>query len=147
MPIFGGKCYQVMRYERKLRVMPKCLHCGEKIRYGRTDKKFCCEDCRVEHHNERMRDSRAFRRRVLSQLSSNYNLLSTLLQSGADSILLTDIVAMGFAPGVVTSYSRAGKHDEFGCFDIKYRMTATKLCSIIKIQNVSFNLDGDSDLE
>ena len=147
MPIFGGKCYQVMRYERKLRVMPKCLHCGEKIRYGRTDKKFCCEDCRVEHHNERMRDSRAFRRRVLSQLSSNYNLLSTLLQSGADSILLTDIVAMGFAPGVVTSYSRSGKHDEFGCFDIKYRMTATKLCSIIKIQNVSLNLHADSESE
>ena len=147
MPIFEGKYYQVMRYERKLRVMPKCLHCGEKIRYGRTDKKFCCEDCRVEHHNERMRDSRAFRRRVLSQLSSNYNLLSTLLQSGADSILLTDIVAMGFAPGVVTSYSRAGKHDEFGCFDIKYRMTATKLCSIIKIQNVSLNLHADSESE
>ena len=94
-----------------------------------------------------MRDSRAFRRRVLSQLSSNYNVLSTLLQSGTDSILMTDIIAMGFVPGVVTSYSRAGKHDEFGCFDIKYRMTATKLYSIIKIQNVSLNLHADSDSE
>ena len=136
-----------MRYERKLRVMPKCLHCGDRIRYGRTDKKFCCEDCRVQHNNELMKDSRAFRRRVLSQLSSNYNLLSTLLQSGADSILMTDLIAMGFVPGVVTSYSRVGKHDEFGCFDIKYRMTTTKLSSIIKIQNVSLNLHADSDSE
>ena len=136
-----------MRYERKLRVMPKCLHCGEKIRYGRTDKRFCCEDCRVEHHNEQMKQSRAFRRRVLSQLSSNYNLLSMVLQTGADSILLTDIFAMGFVPGIVTSYSRAGKHDEFGCFDIKYRMTATKLYSIIKIQNVSLNLHAELDSE
>ena len=136
-----------MRYERKLRVMPKCLHCGEKIRYGRTDKRFCCEDCRVEHHNEQMKESRAFRRRVISQLSANYNLLSTVLQSGADSILLSDILAMGFVPGIVTSYSRSGKHDEFGCFDIKYRMTPTKLCSIIKIQNVSLNLHAESDSE
>ena len=141
------KSHRIMRYERKLRVMPKCLHCGDKIRYGRTDKKFCCEDCRVQHNNELMKDSRAFRRRVLSQLSSNYNLLSTLLQSGADSILMTDLIAMGFVPGVVTSYSRVGKHDEFGCFDIKYRMTATKLSSIIKIQNVSLNLHTDSDSE
>lgn len=136
-----------MKYERKLRVMPKCLHCGEKIRYGRTDKRFCCEECRVEHHNVQMKDSRAFRRRVLSQLSSNYNLLSQLLQAGTDSILLSDIVAMGFVPGVMTSCSRAGKHDEFGCFDIKYRMTATKLYSIIKIQNVSLNLHADQDSE
>ena len=145
MPIFGGKCHCLMRYERKLRVLPKCLHCGEKIRYGRTDKRFCCEDCRVGYHNGQMRDSKAFRRRVLSQLSSNYNLLSTVLHSGADSILLSDMLAMGFVPGIVTSYSRVGKHDEFGCFDIKYRMTATKLSSIIKIQNVSLNLHADSD--
>ena len=101
----------------------------------------------MEHHNEQMKQSRAFRRRVLSQLSSNYNLLSTVLQTGADSILLTDIFAMGFVPGIVTSYSRAGKHDEFGCFDIKYRMTATKLYSIIKIQNVSLNLHAELDSE
>ena len=136
-----------MKYERKLRVLPKCLNCGEKILYGRTDKRYCCEECRMEHHNEQMKDSRTFRRRVLSQLSANYSLLSTVLNSGADSIPLADIVAMGFVPGIVTSYSRVGKHDEFGCFDIKYRMTATKLSSIIKIQNVSLNLHADSDSE
>ena len=100
-----------------------------------------------QRDTDRIVHSKAFRRRVLSQLSSNYNLLSTVLQSGADSILLSDIVAMGFVPGIVTSYSRVGKHDEFGCFDIKYRMTATKLSSIIKIQNVSLNLHADSDSE
>ena len=143
IPIFGGKCLCVMKYERKLRSIPRCLHCGDKIRYGRTDKKYCCEDCRMEHHNALARDSRTFRRRVLSQLSSNYSLLSMVIQSGADSIPLSDIISMGFAPGIVTSYARAGKHDEFACFDIKYRMTATKLYSIFKLQNVSLNLHAD----
>ena len=147
MSIFGRKCHCHMRYERKLRVLPKCLHCGEKILYGRTDKRFCCEECRMEYHNEQMKDSRTFRRRVLSQLSANYSLLSTVLNSGADSIPLADIVAMGFVPGIVTSYSRVGKHNEFGCFDIKYRMTATKLSSMIKIQNVSLTLQVEADSE
>ena len=136
-----------MKYQRELRLTPRCLHCGEKIRYGRTDKKYCCEDCRMEHNNALARDSRTFRRRVLSQLSSNYSLLSNVLQSGADSVPLSDIVSMGFAPGIVTSYARVGKHDEFGCFDIKYRMTATKLYSMFKIQNVSLNLHADIDSE
>ena len=132
-----------MKYVRKLRTVPRCLHCGEKIGYGRTDKKYCCEGCRVEHNNSVARDSRMYRRRVLSQLSSNYNLLQTVLQSGADSIPLADIVSLGFAPGAVTYYKKVGKHDEFGCFDIKYRMTSAKIYSIFKIQNVSVNLQTD----
>ena len=132
-----------MKYVRKLRSVQRCMHCGEKISYGRTDKKYCCEDCRVEHNNTLARDGKMFRRRVLAQLTSNYDLLLTVLQSGADSIPLADIVSMGFAPGMVTSYCKVGKHDEFGCFDIKYRMTPAKIHSIYKIQNVSLNLHAD----
>ena len=136
-----------MKYVRKLRNLPRCLHCGEKISYGRSDKKYCCEDCRVEHNNIVVRDSRVFRRRVLSQLSSNYDLLAAVINSGLDSIPLADIVSMGFLPSVVTSYSKVGKHVEFGCFDIKYRMTSAKVYYIYKIQNVSLNLHADIDSE
>ena len=136
-----------MKYVRRLRSVSRCLHCGEKISYGRTDKKYCCDDCRVEHNNRMTRDCRIYRRRVLSQLSSNYDILLTLLQSGADSIPLADVVSMGFAPSMVTSYSKVGKHVEFGCFDIKYRMTPTKIYSIYKIQNVSLNLHADFETE
>ena len=139
--------FKHMKYVRKLRCVPRCLHCGEKISYGRSDKKYCCEDCRVEHNNLVVRDSKAFRRRVLSQLASNYDLLSTVIQSGSDSIPLADIVSMGFSPGVVTSYAKVGKHVEFGCFDIKYRMTSAKVYSIYKIQNVSLNLRPDIETE
>ena len=136
-----------MKYVRRLRTVPRCLHCGEKINYGRTDKKYCCDDCRVEHNNSMTRDSRMFRRRVLSQLAANYDILVTLLQAGTESISLADIVSMGFATGIVTSYSKVGKHNEFGCFDIKYRMTSAKIYSIYKIQNVSLNLRTDIETE
>ena len=129
-----------MDYAKSVRRTAQCLHCGDNIRYGRTDKKFCCEDCRIAHYNELSRGSRGFRRRILSQLSGNYEILDRLLVSGVESVNLIDIIAMGFVPGVMTSFRRVGRHDEYSCFDIKYIMTATRIYSISKIENVSLNL-------
>lgn len=130
-----------MGYGKKIvRHLPKCLHCGEQIRYGRTDKRYCCDECRHTHYNNQLKSSRAYRRRVLSQMMGNYQILDKLLQAEVDSIDLIDVVTMGFAPGVVTSYRRLGKHDEFGCFDIRYIMTGTRIYSISKLENVSLNL-------
>ena len=136
-----------MKYVRRLRMVPRCLHCGEKINYGRTDKRYCCDDCRVEHNNLMKRNGGIYRRRVLAQLASNYDILETVLRSGADAVMLADIVSMGFSTSAVTSYSQVGKHVEFGCFDIKYRMTSAKVYSIYKIQNVSLNLHADFETE
>lgn len=121
-----------IKYERQ---MPVCLECGDKIRYGRTDKKYCCDECRTRHHNALSRDSRAFRRRVMKVLSRNHEILMGLLKADVDSIELIDLLNMGFIPSVVTSYRKCGKHDEYACFDIKFIMTSTRLYSISKIQN------------
>ena len=129
-----------MDYSKNVRMTPRCLHCGDSISNGRTDKKFCCEDCRISHYNERSRQSRSFRRRVLSQLSANYEILDRLILSGVGSVNLTDLTAMGFFPRVMTSFQKTGKHFEYRCFDIKYIMTSTRIYSISKIENVSVNL-------
>jgi len=132
---------RIMEYGKKReRNMPRCLECGQQIRYGRTDKKFCSEDCRVRHHNNVARDSRGYRRRILSILSRNYEILDELLCAGVDSIELTDILLKGFVPGIVTSYHKVRRREEYSCFDIKYIMTATRVCCISKIQNVSVHL-------
>lgn len=125
-----------MGYEKKGgRHMPVCLECGDRIRYGRTDKKFCCDDCRTRHYNAAARSGRAFRRRVFRILVKNYEVLEGLIKAGVESIDIIDLAAMGFSPTFVTSYSKAGKHNEYGCFDIKYIMTRTRVYSIMKIQN------------
>lgn len=120
-------------YYKNVRRTARCLHCGDNIRYGRVDKKFCCEDCRISHHNELSKRSRSFRRRILSQLSGNYELLDRLVLSGIDSVNLTDLVALGFIPGIMTSFQKVGKHYEYRCFDIKYIMTSTRIYSISKM--------------
>lgn len=124
-----------MDYKKYERHMPVCLECGDRIRYGRIDKKYCCDDCRTRHHNAMAKKSRSFRRRVMKILLRNYDVLDGLIRSGIESIDLLDITAMGFAPGFVTSCSRSGKHDLYSCFDIKYIMTRTRVYSIMKIQN------------
>ncbi|MBO5419852.1 MAG: hypothetical protein J6A22_07180 [Bacteroidales bacterium] len=121
-----------MEYRKHERTTPQCLECGEKIRYGRTDKKFCCEDCRSRHYNRLARSGRAYRRRVLAQLSRNYAILEELVRAGKESVDLSDIEVLGFSPNVVTSFSRGRKYVEYACFDIRYVMTESRIYSITK---------------
>lgn len=125
-----------MVYKKNERRMPTCLECGSKIRYGRSDKKFCSEDCRCRHFNTMARSGRAIRRRVLRQLAMNHDILEELMRSDVGSIDLIDLMGRGYVPAYVTSYRKNGKHDEYSCFDIKFIMTRTRVYSISKIQNV-----------
>ena len=129
-----------MEYKSVIRKMPVCLECGDKIRYGRTDKKFCCEDCRTRHHNRLTKYGRTFKRKILRVLDRNYDILDALIRSDTGSAGMTDLIAQGFVPDVMTSHRRLRRHDECSCFDIKYIMTPTRISSISKIQNVSLPL-------
>ena len=136
-----------MGYDKNIRKMPVCLECGNRIRYGRTDKKFCCEDCRTKHHNDLARAGRSFRNKVIAIINGNYEILEGILRMGMDSADLVDLSALGFAPGMVTSYRHIGKHDVFTCYDIKYIMTKTRIYSIVKINNLSVNLQIKTEMK
>lgn len=136
-----------MDYGKRVRNLPRCLECGDKISYGRADKKFCCDECRVKHFYSSTKSARMFKRKVLTMLSRNYTILEGLLGAGRDSADLMDLVSMGFSPGIVTSHIRTGKREVYNCFDIKYVMTRTRIFSISKIQNLSVNLQIGTGLK
>lgn len=138
--IFAAGKILIMEYKKNERRMPKCLECGDKIRYGRKDKKFCCEECKNRYFNAVAKDGRAYKRKILNMLSKNYDLLENLIKAGHEEIDLVDIIPMGFAPDLVTFCHRTRRHDECRCFDIKYRKSETRLYGISKIQNVSVPL-------
>ena len=125
----------IMGYKKYERHLPVCLECGDTIRYGRTDKKFCCDECRAKNFNEKAKKSRLFKRRIMSALSRNYSILERLIKSDVDSADMISLASMGFSPTIMTSYRKYGSHDECGCFDIRYIMTKTRIYSISKIQN------------
>ena len=133
-----------MDYAKREKRMPVCLECGDRIRYGRSDKKFCCEECKIRHYNNLAKGSRAYRRRIMSRLSKNYQILEQLLKSGETTVELTDLMSAGFNPDAVTGFHKNRfKSDEYWCFDIKYRMTDSRIYSISKIRNVSLTLSLD----
>ena len=135
-----------MEYKSHIRHMPVCLECGDRIRYGRSDKKFCCDECKTRHYNRQAKGSRAFRRKVLRQLDRNYEILEALVRSGVTAADMTDLMSMGFLPALATSFKRTRTRMEYACFDIKYIMTPSRLSSITKIQNVSVPLQVGTEM-
>ena len=104
-------------------------------------------DCKTKHHNSQAKAARSFKNKVIALINRNYEILDALLKDGADSVDLMDLMTMGFVPGMVTSYRRSGKHDVFICYDIKYIMTRTRVYSIMKIHNLSVNLQVGTEIK
>lgn len=130
-----------MDYEKKRkRCLPRCLECGDNIAYGRKDKKFCSDECKNRHHNSLARMSKNAKRKVLTLLERNYNVLDQLVREGVEAIWISDAVALGFSPGYSTSYRKKGRREHYHCFDISYDMTPNRISSISKIQNLSLTL-------
>ena len=124
-----------MGYKKHERHIPVCLECGDRRRYGRADKKFCCDECKTKNYNERAKRGRIFKRRVMNALLRNHEILENLIRADVDTVDLLSLTSMGFAPSLMTSFRKCGKHDECSCFDIKYIMTGTRIYSISKIEN------------
>ena len=131
----------------------RCLECGDRIEYGRQDKKFCCETCKNRYNNRKARGSRGIKVKVLSALEKNHNILERVLKLGLDSISVAELRCLGFNFDYVTSYHKVRRHDEFGCFDISFTVVSDRVISITrpefsrnrdKSRNVSLNLQDVS---
>ena len=130
-----------MDYEnRQKRQTPRCLECGTSISYGRKDKKFCCEECKNRHHNALARMSRTAKKKVMSILERNYDILDMLVREDVKAVWLSDLIEQGFNPGYSTFYRKTGRKDRYHCFDISYFMTPNRVSCITKIQNLSLTL-------
>lgn len=55
--------------------MNTCLECGEKIS-GRSDKKFCNDDCRNAYNNKLNKDSSNLMRSINNKLRKNHRILA-----------------------------------------------------------------------
>ncbi|HOB71903.1 MAG: hypothetical protein ACOXZO_10475 [Bacteroidales bacterium] len=73
----------------------KCLDCGAAIR-GRTDKKFCSDQCRNNFNNKLNRDTNNFVRNVHGLLRKNRRILVDLYNSGKRKIHKDALFALGY---------------------------------------------------
>lgn len=114
----------------------KCLECGDEIGYGRPDRKFCCPTCKNKYNNRRSQGSRLMKLKVINALNHNHEILSRLLKAGMTEIYILDAKRLGFSFEYVTSFRKVRSYAEFCCFDIKYRLTPTRLTSIYKMSDI-----------
>lgn len=72
-----------------------CLDCGAKL-LGRSDKKFCSDQCRNNYNNRLNRDQNNYVRNVHAQLRRNRRILSDLFDDGHYLIHRDALIAQGY---------------------------------------------------
>lgn len=73
-----------------------CLECGESI-IGRSDKKFCSDQCRNTFNNRLNSDSTSLVRNINNQLRRNRRVLSELNPEGKSKIHKDKMLTAGFS--------------------------------------------------
>lgn len=85
-----------------------CLNC-EKVITGRSDKKYCGDVCKNEHHNQNKSDFAYIEKRVKKKLKSNRDILKEILGKQTSCIVTMDfLVGKGYEIGFLTHYKDVG---------------------------------------
>lgn len=91
----------------------KCPNCS-KIIDGRSDKKFCSEYCKSNHHYEKNKEKEnTFYKKVDTQLKRNRRLLKEYNKAGKSTIRSEKLLNTGFDPNYFTHYWKNQKGDVY----------------------------------
>ena len=114
---------------------PKCLQCGNDMKYGRSDRKFCCAACKNRYNNIRRYAHTAYRDKINRNLEKNYVILNNLLKMRVDQIPLDEAQSMGFNPHMVTSVTKTGRRPvyHYSCYDISFKISDSRIFNIQRI--------------
>ena len=73
----------------------KCLECGDKIT-GRSDKKFCSDQCRISYNNKLNSDETNLMRNINNVLRKNRRILIELNTTGKTKVSREKLAEHGF---------------------------------------------------
>lgn len=112
-----SQAYFYYLYENITAVERVCLDCGARL-LGRSDKKFCSDQCRNNYNNRLNRDQNNYVRNVHAQLRRNRKILSDLYEDGHHRIHRDALFAQGYNFTFFTHLveTRDGQHWSY-CFE------------------------------
>lgn len=100
----------------------RCLECGD-ILHGRSDKKFCCDQCRNAYNNRQAGETYSSMRRINRILKKNFTVLSGYNKKGRATILREDLLTKEFNfayfTHIVTSHNG---RTYYYCYDQGYAL-------------------------
>ncbi len=98
-----------------------CLDCGGKI-LGRSDKKFCSDQCRNNYNNRINRDVNNYVRNVHAQLRRNRKILSDFYEENHRKIHRDALFALGYNFTFFTHLVETQEGSRwFYCFEYGFR--------------------------
>lgn len=113
--------------------MRTCPICQAKI-VGRTDKKFCSDDCRANYHNRKNRNKNRPIKRIERILKRNRQILIEVEKQGVFYISLTLLEKMGFDFEYCTRKRSYGDQTEISCYDKSYNIVQEAGGTYVRIQ-------------
>src|SRR4051794_13864693 len=99
-----------------------CLVCNKQVR-GRTDKKFCDDNCRNNYNNQLKASSKNFSRNINNILSKNRRILESVLsqQLAMARVKKDELIDKGFLFKYLTHiYTNKNGSIYFFCYDHGY---------------------------
>lgn len=109
----------------------KCLDCGD-VFSGRSDKKFCSDQCRNNYNNKLNSDNTGLIRNTNRILKKNRLILEKLNPLGKAGVSREKLIHNGFNFRYVTGYYQTKKGDiYFYCYDQGYIKTGENYYTLV----------------
>ncbi len=125
-----------------------CLFCGDPIRKGRSDKKFCDSACKDTYYNEKKVDENKEIKKVNSVLKKNRRVLKDVFNPKKADKLTTreEMIKKGFEFGFLTHIvvTRTKSNEFIFCYDYGYREVEPMKYQIIEGYAKVKIKDGDT---
>jgi len=120
----------------------ECRNCGEEITFGRTDKVYCTDACRIDYNNrlkmEKREETPEFVKKITGILTNNYQIMRKLNVRGKTVVTEQHLRDLGFNFNYLTSYHTTKKGDVYHfCFDQGYlKIKDSQVLLVIQINQV-----------
>jgi len=110
----------------------KCLDCGEPIT-GRSDKKFCSDQCRNNYNNKLNSESLYYVRNINSILRKNRRILDYLIAQKKEIVHKDKLTSMGFNFNYFTRIKNMDQNRVcFFCYEQGYFPVNDEFFSLVK---------------
>ena len=115
--------------------LPECLECREPVR-GRSDKKFCCSQCRTTFYNRQNSDTNNFVRKINRILRRNRKILSGFNPDGKATVAKSALRDKGFNFNYFTNIYETRKGNRYYfCYDQGYlEIDNSELLALVRRQ-------------
>jgi predicted nucleic acid-binding Zn ribbon protein len=122
-----------------------CLDCGARL-LGRSDKKFCSDQCRNNYNNRINRDQNNYVRNVHAQLRRNRKIIADLLDNGHGHIHRDALIAQGYNFTFFTHLVETQEGIKWAyCFEYGFREAGRGYLELRRSSSYLENLNEEED--